>query len=95
METLNNIVLIGIFFTSLINLIFEVHIDKSNRHVISSKLIFCSMAIGAIFAVTHPHIKYFIIMNASFLTGLVFRILKRIREQTNKYKKHDNNTYIR
>lgn len=95
METLNSIVLIGIFLTSLINLMFEMHVDKSNRHVISSKLIFCGMAIGAIFAIAHPHIRYFLIMNASLLMALVFRILKRIKEQRNKYRKYDNNTNIR
>lgn len=95
METVNSIVLVGIFLTSLINLMFEVHVDKSKRHVISAKLIFATMAIGAIFAVTHPHVRYFLIMNASLLTALTFRIIKRIKEQTNKYKKHDNNIDIR
>ena len=66
---------------------FEVHVDKSKRHVISAKIIFCTMAVGAILAVTHPHVRFVLMLNTSVLVALVSRIIKRIKEQRNKYKK--------
>lgn len=84
METLNNIVLIGIFLGSLMNLVIELDEEKTTKYVLIAKLLFCTMAIGAILGALSPKVGYFLILNTSILIGLVIRI---IRYFNRKFKK--------
>lgn len=84
METLNNIVLIGIFFGALVNLVVELDEEKTTKYVVIAKLLFATMAIGAILAALNPQVGYFLILNTSIFLGLVIRI---IRHFNRKFKK--------
>lgn len=80
MEILNNIILIGIFLSALINLVIELDESKQTKTVVISKFLYCTIAIGAILAVMKPEVRYFIILNLSFLLGLILRIFNRLKK---------------
>lgn len=81
METVNNIILIGIFLSSLINLVIELDETRNTRYVVIAKGLFATMAIGAILVVLSPQVSYYIVFNLSVLIGLIIRIIRSINRK--------------
>lgn len=84
MVILNNIILIGIFIGSLINLVIELDETRDTKYVVIAKLLFTTMAIGSVLAVVRPQVEYYIILNLSVLIGLIARIIRGLNR--NKHK---------
>jgi hypothetical protein len=78
METINSIVLFGIFIASIANLAVEVDETKDTKYILIAKSLFCLMAIGSIFAVVRPQVGFYLLLNSAVFAGLVIRIIRSI-----------------
>lgn len=84
MEILNNIILIGIFFTSIINTIVELDESRNFKYVLITKLLFLTMAIGAILSVVKSNQIGLTILNLAVLVALIIRIIRGLKRLKNR-----------
>lgn len=84
METLNNIILIGVFLSALGNLVIEVDETRDTKYIVIAKFLFASLAIGSILAALRPYIGYYIIYNISVLSCLIIRIIRSLNKNKRK-----------
>lgn len=86
MESLNIIILLGIFISSIVNLAIELDDTHTIKHELQYRVLFCSIAIGTIYPILHSNTNS-ILLYFSILTCLVYRIFYRLKQLKPNYKK--------
>lgn len=90
METINNLVLIAISIVAVISLVREIEPGVETSREILMKLLFGSIAVGALFGALYSKTEYYLLMNISFLIILLERLYKLRQKRRLKKQGHEN-----
>jgi hypothetical protein len=85
METLNIIVLVGIFISAIVNLAIELEDKHTVKYELQLRILFCCVALGAIYPIIHKSKGDTLLLHSVVFFFLITRIITRLRQL---HKKH-------